>query len=50
MLCDGGRRMAAAEVDRLLAAGKQVLTIDPLGVGESVVYKRAELPACKSPP
>lgn len=45
LLCDGGRRKAAAPIAPLLHDGKQVLVIDPLGVGESVVYKRAELPA-----
>ena len=35
LICDGGRRSAAADVDRLLKDGARVLAIDPFDLGEA---------------
>ncbi|HVS36641.1 MAG TPA: acetylxylan esterase [Gemmataceae bacterium] len=35
LICDGGRRSAAADVDRLLQDGARVLAIDPFDFGEA---------------
>ena len=35
LICDGGRRGAAADVDRLLKDGARVLAIDPFDLGEA---------------
>ncbi|MFA6564914.1 MAG: acetylxylan esterase [Verrucomicrobiia bacterium] len=40
LTADGGRKSAAAEVERLLAAGKRVLAVDPFYFGESRIAAR----------
>jgi hypothetical protein len=40
LVSDGGRKSAAAEVERLLAAGKRVLAVDPFYFGESKIAAR----------
>ena len=40
LVADDGRKSAAAEVERLLAAGKRVLAVDPFYFGESKIAQR----------
>ncbi len=42
LVADAGRASAAAEVVRLLNGGYRVLTIDPIGLGESALAKPSE--------
>ncbi len=40
LVADGGRKSAAAQAERLLAAGKRVVAVDPFYFGESKIAQR----------